>query len=60
MEPIALVDVIHGLCDEFKIVLQFAVTDDDSKMKADARWNNGNHCKHNGDYPWICSSDGKT
>ena len=58
MEPAALVDLVHRLCDDFKVEITDIVTDDDSSMKSAMRWTNADHLKHHGERPYVYSKSG--
>ena len=62
MEAGGLLDMLHDLHDTWHCCIDSIVTDDDSKMKAQAKWNNANYERHCGQPPPRVSAgkDGKT
>ena len=56
MEPNALIRMFHALYDEKKCLVVCVVTDDDSAMKSNLRWNNADYEKHYGHKPMVVSS----
>ena len=59
MEPLAVVDMLHDLNDQFKCHLSTIITDDDTKMQANCKWSNADYKKHYGKAPKVISKDGK-
>lgn len=49
MEPLACVDMVKFLYNKCRAVLAHVITDDNSKMQANCRWNNEDKMKEFGD-----------
>ena len=61
MEPIAVLEMVKHLYDEFHVAVEKIVTDDDSSMKAKLKWTNEDTMINKGldELPFVINNKGK-